>query len=301
MTSYEEIAALNTKVEHTAERYRTLLEINNAIITHLTPETLLQAVSEILRRVIALPAEAPCGARVLYSDPGYVLLGEVLRTVSGGKGIAELFAERIAAPLGLQSIGFRPATMLRDLDRIAPTEDGNRHEAELAARLAQSSDDSAREQARMSGPDPARFRTGLIRGEVHDGNAHALGGAAGHAGLFGNAADVARLARQFLEGDHRPRLFGAQTLSLFRQSGTPGLEEARSVGWKLARAGCREAEGVLSPDSFGHTGFTGTSLYIDPVSGRSYVLLTNRVHPRVRPIDMNGLRRRFHEIASRLP
>jgi CubicO group peptidase (beta-lactamase class C family) len=138
----------------------------------------------------------------------------------------------------------------------------------------------------------------LIHGEVHDGNAWALGGVSGHAGLFAPAADVAALAREFLGSGSG--LFGRRALDLFRENLTPGLEEGRTVGWRRATPGAREAEGVLPEGSFGHTGFTGTSLWLDPIAGRSYVLLTNRVHPEVKPIDMNLRRRRFHEIAKAL-
>src|SRR4029453_6956289 len=86
--------------------------------------------------------------------------------------------------------------------------------------------------------DPGRFRTSLIHGEVHDGNAHALGGVAGHAGLFGDAAAVARLAREI----PRPALglFGPRALERFRENRTPGLEEGRTLGWKRAVRGARE-------------------------------------------------------------
>ena len=86
----------------------------------------------------------------------------------------------------------------------------------------------------------------------------------------------------------------------FRGNLTPGLEEGRTLGWKLAVRGAREAEGVLSPDAFGHTGFTGTSVWIEPRKARIHVLLTNRVHPEVRPIDLNALRRGFHAAARDL-
>src|SRR4029453_12452416 len=181
--------------------------------------------------------------------------------------------------------------------------------------------------------DPGRFRSALIHGEVHDGNAHALGGVAGHAGLFGDASSVARLARRRvggggggaagrlggvaagppLSGASSPvarlarefvgagtGIFGARALARFRENLTPGLQEGRTVGWKRAVQGARGAEGVLSPRAFGHTGFTGTSLWIEPETARILVLLTNRVHPEVRPIDMNALRRGFHAAAKDL-
>ena len=187
---------------------------------------------------------------------------------------------------GVPSIVFGPLRAPKE--RIAPTEEGNRFEREKAAAFVSPGET----------PDPARFRTSLIHGEVHDGNAHALSGVAGHAGLFGDAGAVARLAREFAGAGRG--LFGERALARFRENLTPGLEEGRSLGWKLAVAGAREAEGVLSPDAFGHTGFTGTSVWIEPRTARVHVLLTNRVHPDVRPIDMTALRRGFHAAARDL-
>jgi len=239
----------------------------------------------VLNAVMQLPCEAPCGARVLYSDPSYILLGEALRRASG-RGLDALFAERIARPAAVPSIAFGPVPGPKD--RVAPTENGNRFEREKAAEFVPPG----------ATVDPSRFRGALIHGEVHDGNAHALGGVAGHAGLFGDAVSVARLAREFVGSG--TGLFGAGALARFRENLTPAREEGRTLGWKLAVSGAREAEGVLSPRAFGHTGFTGTSVWIEPDTARIHVLLTNRVHPEVRPIDMNGLRRGFHAAAKGL-
>lgn len=239
----------------------------------------------VLNSVVQLSLEAPCGARVVYSDPSYILLGEALSRVSG-RGLDALFAERIARPAGAASVGFGPVATPRD--RVAPTENGNRYEREKAAAFVPPGETL----------DPGRFRSALIHGEVHDGNAHALGGVAGHAGLFGDASSVARLAREFVGAG--TGIFGARALARFRENLTPGLQEGRTVGWKRAVQGAREAEGVLSPRAFGHTGFTGTSLWIEPETARILVLLTNRVHPEVRPIDMNALRRGFHAAAKDL-
>ena len=238
---------------------------------------------DVVGAAMRLPAEYPCGGKVVYSDPGYILLGEVLRVVSG-KTIGTLFEERIARPLGLGSTLFRPPAGLKP--RIAPTERGNDHERRLAGNFIETVDD-------------ASLRTDIIRGEVHDGNAMALGGEAGHSGLFGPAVEIARLAREFLGGGTGAAgLFGTRALALFRENATPGLEEGRTLGWKRAARGAREAEGVLADTAFGHAGFTGTSLWLDPEADRVYVLLTNRVHPEVKPTDMTAIRRRFHEIAS---
>lgn len=278
----------------------------------------------VLNSVMRLEAEAPCGARVKYSDPDYILLGEAVRRAAG-QPLDELFHERIAKPLGLSTLVFNPPAAWRG--RIAPTEVGNRYEEILAESLGFTDESpeqtihespaatldrgekfdipnggsgpsgSGRSPDRRSHPRLA-LRTTLIHGEVHDGNAHALGGVAGHAGLFGDVTDTAKLAKEFLGAGRG--LFEERTLRLFRENRTPGLEQGRTVGWKRTIAGTVETDGVLSRESFGHNGFTGTSLWIDPVTERIHVLLTNRVHPDVRPLDMNALRRRFHEAARRV-
>jgi CubicO group peptidase (beta-lactamase class C family) len=128
-----------------------------------------------------------------------------------------------------------------------------------------------------------RFRDGVVRGQVHDGNAFRRGGVAAHAGLFATAADVYALARTWLE---------AGRVDAGRDH-TPELSEARGLAWQ-GRRGAGSAIPEMSPRAFGHTGFTGTSLWIDPDSGLVSVLLTNRIHPEVREIPFNEVRQRFH-------
>jgi len=150
----------------------------------------------------------------------------------------------------------------------------------------------------MCGEAEARFagwRTEVVWGEVHDGNAHFLGGAAGHAGLFGTAREAALLARQFLPGSLLLR--DDATLELFRTNLTPGLEEHRSVGFQLASTPDAAAGSALPPDAFGHLGFTGTSAWADPHSRRAVVFLTNRTHPARRDAPFNAIRRRVNELA----
>ncbi|HEX7294442.1 MAG TPA: serine hydrolase, partial [Pyrinomonadaceae bacterium] len=141
------------------------------------------------------------------------------------------------------------------------------------------------------------WRSALIWGEVHDGNAHFLGGAAGHAGLFSTAEETWRLAQQFLPG--RTKLLKPETCELFRQNMTAGLEEARTIGWQTATSPESTAGTDLPPDSFGHTGFTGTSCWIDPQHERVFILLTNRTHGHPRPfVNINSVRRQFHSMAA---
>ncbi len=161
----------------------------------------------------------------------------------------------------------------------APTERGNAYERGLAGPAG-----------RAHG-----WRTGILRGQVHDANAHALGGAAGHAGLFGTAGEVARLGRELLRPERIPlgdrargRLFDVVPKSL-----------GRTVGM-VAASGSMATRGLLPERAVGHTGFTGTSCWLDPDAGRLFVLLTNRVHPVVSDRDFQPVRRGFHRLAAAL-
>jgi CubicO group peptidase (beta-lactamase class C family) len=197
-------------------------------------------------RVLALDLVYPAGSRSVYSDPGIILLGEILEQAAG-QPVEAFVRERVFEPLGMRDTRFRPPAGLRP--RIAPTEF-----------------------------DPWRGR--LVHGEVHDENAFALGGVAPHAGLFGTAGDLARFAQMLLNGgvlDGR-RIVSRETVEMFtRRAGIPGSD--RALGWDTKSAEGSSAGSLLSARSFGHTGFTGTSIWIDPERQLFVVLLTNRVHP----------------------
>jgi CubicO group peptidase (beta-lactamase class C family) len=216
-------------------------------------------------------------AGTLYSDPGYVLLGFAVERAAGAT-LDELFAERIARPLGLARCGFAGRTSR--FGDAAATERGNGFERELAGPAA-------------SGYP---FRRELIRGQVHDGNAWGLGGIAGHAGLFGTASDVAAIALAILD----PRRLGLAESAL-----APMLRPvaagagSRTVGFLCAKDS-DSVRGVLPDDAVGHMGFTGTSLWIDVARPRVYVLLANRVHPVVPKEPFTATRRAFHEVAAAL-
>jgi len=140
------------------------------------------------------------------------------------------------------------------------------------------------------------LRNHLIWGEVHDGNAYFMGGVAGHAGLFSTAEEVFKIAQQFLP--NYTQLLKPETTELFRTNFTKGLNEDRSIAFQLASTEGSTAGSKMSPESFGQTGFTGTSLWIDPVKERVFVLLTNRTHNHPLPfVNINSVRRRFHDLA----
>jgi CubicO group peptidase (beta-lactamase class C family) len=233
--------------------------------------------SEYLREILALPVDYRPGTRVTYSCLGYILVALAMERVCGLR-LDELARREIFSPLHLESTCFNPDPSLRP--RIAATERGNGREQEIAGE---------------AGRGFHGWRKDVIWGECHDLNAFTLGGVSGNAGLFSVAGDLHAMALEFLGG--KARLYDASCLAYFRTDLTARLNENRSVGWQLARTPDCSAGPLLPPGAMGHTGFTGTSLWIDPQEGWILILLTNRVHPRYRPDDMNAVRRRFHRLA----
>ncbi len=212
------------------------------------------------------PQAAP-GSAVIYSDLNFLLLGDILEAHFSSP-LDRAFAELVAGPAG-SGARFLP----QGRQATAATEKGDATERGMTAALGLSYD---------------RFRTEVVWGEVHDGNSLRRGGVAGNAGLFGSARDVWALARVWLEN------FAEE----FCSDATPLLAEARGLSWQGMR-GAGSSIPAMSPRSFGHTGFTGTSLWMDPDSGRIAILLTNRVHPTVKEVDFNEVRRRFHRTVWR--
>ncbi len=210
-----------------------------------------------LLRIATLPLVHAPGTVSVYSDLGIILLGTVLER-AGGAPLDVQIRTRVTGPLGMTETGYRPDAARRP--RIAPTEQ-----------------------------DPWRGR--LLQGEVHDENAHALGGVAAHAGLFGTAPDLVRFARMMLgcgvlDGT---RLVESATVDLFtRRSDVPG--SSRALGWDTS-SGVSSSGDLMSARAYGHTGFTGTSLWIDPVSQVYVLLLTNRVHPDRSNDEIRAVRR----------
>lgn len=221
------------------------------------------------------------GTRVVYSDLGFITLGFLLERITQ-TSFVELALREIIEPLSLNRTFFNPDIGLRN--RIAASERGNAYERETIGAI------------KSAAPADSKLRgENVIWGKVHDGNAYFLGGAAGHAGLFSTADESLRLAQQFVAG--RTELLRPDTCALFRTNMTAGLEEARSIAWQLAVSKDSTAGPNLPADSFGHTGFTGTSCWIDSVRERVFILLTNRTHARRLPFaNINSIRRQFHSL-----
>ncbi|MBK9383972.1 MAG: serine hydrolase [Planctomycetes bacterium] len=203
--------------------------------------------SEYLAAIAAAPRAAAPRERFLYSDLGFLALGIALERRCGA-ALDELFAREIALPLGLAETRFRVPFDLRA--RAAPTE-----------------------------RCPLRER--VLRGEVHDENAYGLGGVAGHAGLFSTARDLGIFARCLLRGgeDDGQALFARELLAEFVRRSDMLDASRRALGWDTASDGASPAGATFSAEAYGHTGFTGTSLWIDPRRDLYVVLLSNRVHP----------------------
>lgn len=229
--------------------------------------------------IASLELEYKPGTQVIYSDLGFIALGILLERMTGHH-LVDMAKHEIFEPLNLQQTFFNPEMALQT--GIAACETGNTYEADMSRQLG--------------APDYPNSRQRLIWGEVHDGNAYFLGGAAGHAGLFSTASEVFLLAQQFLSDSSK--LLNAKTCQMFRENMTPGLEEARSIGWQLAATKDSTGGADLPPDSFGHNGFTGTCVWIDAEHQRVFILLTNRTHARALPFaNINAVRREFNSLA----
>ncbi len=216
----------------------------------------------VIRRALAEPLEFQPGSRIVYSDLDFMLLGEILRRVTGEK-LDEYARTRIFEPLGMSHSLFCPAGRLRHF--IAPT--GN----------------------------DAAWRKRQIWGQVDDANAHAMGGVAGHAGLFATAGDLAVFCQMLLNGGiyaHR-RLLRRATIKLFTRRQTIG-KNSYALGWDVPTEPSSSGR-FFSPRSFGHTGFTGTSIWIDPEKQLFVILLTNRVYPSAQNDRIRRVRPALHD------
>ena len=251
------------------------------------PLYLLTAKKEdALEAIASQPLVRKPGEQVVYSDLGFIVLGFLLHRLTN-MSLVDLAQREIFTPLKLQRTFFNPERAMRT--GIAACETGNAYERDMCEREPLAT-------ARSADTKYSHWRSEIIWGEVHDGNAHFLGGVAGHAGLFSTAGETLRLANQFIA--KQSELLSKSTCALFRENMTAGLNEARSFAWQLAATKDSTAGAALPRDAFGHTGFTGTSCWIDAAAQRVFILLTNRTHNRPLPFaNINAVRREFHALA----
>jgi serine-type D-Ala-D-Ala carboxypeptidase len=233
---------------------------------------------EFEHEICVMRLEAAPRTRAIYSDLGFILLGFLIE-------------DRGGAPLSRQLDDTWSRLVTSGL--VSP---------EIAA-LSFGTAETARENVAPTEPLPEDHRRGRrLQGVVHDNYAALLGGVAGHSGLFSSAAAVGACARAILEAtagsDRIPAPFSSRAvMRATRKSGVPG--SSRALGWDtmLPTSSCGTE---LSPAAFGHTGFTGTSLWIDPVLERYFVLLTNRVCGGGTSAEMQAVRRAFHDACAKL-
>ncbi len=216
----------------------------------------------ILARVLAEPLVHEPGKQIEYSDLGFILLGEIVQRLTG-ESLAEFAQKEIFSPLDMKNSLFNPPRSLRA--SIPPTE------------------------------NDLSYRKHLIQGEVHDQNAWAMGGIAGDAGLFSTAGDIAVFAQMILNGGiyAHHRVISRATVAEFTAHQTIG-NSARTLGWDVALDPTATGR-FFSARAFGHYGFTGTSLWIDPERNLFIILLTNRVNPSADNIKIRRVRPELHD------
>ena len=222
------------------------------------------------KKIAELQPTARPGTKFIYSDVNFIILGKLVEKVSG-KPLDVFAAERVFGPAGMTDAHFRPlagdASKRPSVDRVAPTE---------------------------------KEGDAFVRGVVHDPRSRALGGVAGHAGLFATADDLAKYSQTLLDDGLAPN--GARILSplavrrMTDPADTPAGQR-RGLGWDLATGYSGPRGELFGPSSFGHTGFTGTSLWIDPETQTFVIVLTSRLHPRSGQSPI-GLRREVATLAA---
>jgi CubicO group peptidase (beta-lactamase class C family) len=245
------------------------------LLTHTSGLPAFKAYDEIThdadslaKLMFATPLDTVPGVRMVYSDIGAYMLGRLVERISG-QTLDSYVHDHVFAPLRMTETMYKPPASL--LSRIAPTE-----------------------------VDPRRG--GLVRGKVHDERAYYLGGVSAHAGIFSSAHDLARFARMYLNGGALDgvRTFGQPVIAQFTAYADSTFSN-RGIGWQkpdlpgmpFASPSAAWAGQFMSTTAFGHTGFTGTSIAIDPVNDVFIVLLTNRVNPTRNNNKITGVRRQL--------
>jgi len=259
LPEFVSLAPMPQRAEREGVTVRMLLTHSSGLPAYVKLFESAQTRDELIRAALSTPLVAPPGSNTDYSDIGFILLGEILASVAGAE--LDVFAQKeVFSPVGMSRSYFNPPANWKT--GIPPTEDDR------------------------------TFRHRVIQGEVNDENAWVLGGVAGHAGLFAPATDVARFAEWMLRGGS-PTLKPA-TVELFTRRAASPVGTSRALGWDTPSS--PSSSGAhLSPRSFGHLGFTGTSLWIDPDRQLSVTLLTNRTWPDRSSQAIKKIRPQVHD------
>jgi CubicO group peptidase (beta-lactamase class C family) len=249
---------------------------------------------ELLHATFTTPLAADSGTRAEYSDIGFIILGAALEHIAQ-ESLDNFCQREIFGPLAMTHTTFNPPADIRAA--IPPTAD-ERDRADNCGASAPAGEAQNRypvhSGSHPSNASPARstFRNRIVQGEVQDENAFVLGGVAGHAGLFSTAEDLAQFAHSMLSGGSP--VLRPETVALFtkRQSFPPTT--SRALGWDTPSHPSQSGR-YFGPRSFGHLGYTGTSLWIDPDRELSITLLTNRTWPDCSNQAIKQVRPRFHD------
>jgi CubicO group peptidase (beta-lactamase class C family) len=253
----EVVPPTDVQIDTSTITLRQLLSHSSGLPAWLNLRTLPDNTAR-LHACFTTPFAYPPGTQVVYSDIGFILLGEVVKRLSATDSLATAMRELVLQPLGL-SVHYRRAPAdLSDQIALAPTEF-------------------------------CQWRQRRIVGEVHDENAASFGGVSGHAGLFGTARDVAALGQVYLD-----KGTGFISPELVREATQVQIAD-RGLGWMLRTAELSSSGQYFSPGSYGHTGFTGTSLWIDPKRRIVCALLTNAVFYGRDKMAILKFRRNFHD------
>ena len=201
---------------------------------------------EMVEKLLNLPLQQPAGEKTVYSCMGFITLGKAIEKITG-KNLDEYVVENIYKPLGMNHTFYNPDE--KYYSQIAPTEIDS-------------------------------TRGGVLQGKTHDENGYYLNGISGNAGLFSTAEDIAIFCQMMLnKGTHNGvKIFKPETVELFTKLHQVGENQSRGLGWQKP-TGENSAGKYFSPASFGHTGYTGTALWIDPEKQLFGIFLTNRVYP----------------------
>jgi uncharacterized protein YbbC (DUF1343 family)/CubicO group peptidase (beta-lactamase class C family) len=244
---------------------------------------------EAMKHLAVESLRNPPDTRFVYSDINYIALGEIVHRVSG-MTLDEFARKNIFEPLGMKDTGFRP---------ISPSQ-STRNDAATIARIAPTETKHAAGSYLGGAGDKTTEGEHWLRGEVHDPTSYRMGGVAGHAGLFSTADDLAIYCQMILNGGeyNGVRILSPMTVAMMTRPRVVTDEGgARGLGWDIATSFSSNRGDIFPLGSFGHTGFTGTSFWIDPASQTFVVFLSNRVHPNGKG-DVGSLRGRIASIVA---
>ena len=228
---------------------------------------------ELLHEAFSTPLTSDPASHAEYSDIGFIILGVALERIA--EEAVDAFCQReIFGRLGMSNTAFNPPAAIRQ--QIPPTADERQERCGSDTAVGQ----------------PRTLRNRIIQGEVQDENAFVLGGVAGHAGLFSTANDIARYAEAMLTGG--PPILLPETISLFTRRESSPPDTTRTLGWDTPST-LSQSGRHFGPRSYGHLGYTGTSLWIDPDRKLSVTLLTNRTWPNCSNQAIKQVRPKFHD------